>query len=333
MSSLINNKSSNFYAVQSIDRNKKLGEFIVRWKNKEGSETKEARSFWIELLDALDIEKPTHILDFEKLVKNKRIDVFCESAGVVIENKSRGVSLDEKYPSTFEVDGKKINVTPYEQAKWYVDNLRRTYQVHNIITCNFDEIRIYDLDKENPEATFTTILLDDLVKKYYLLNLFNAHKVQIKEEQDLSVVAGKIVGDLYDSFKKAYKNLEISKEEQESINILIVRLVFLLYAEDSGLLGRKNAFCSYMGKFNSDSFREKLLQLFEVLNTDYKDRDPYIQDELNQFPFINGGLFEKEIKIPRIDQTMINTLINQAGRDFNWSNISPTIFGAVFEST
>lgn len=88
-----------------------------------------------------------------------------------------------------------------------------------------------------------------------------------------------------------------------------------------------------MGKFNSDSFREKLLQLFEVLNTDNKDRDPYIQDELNQFPFINGGLFEKEIKIPRIDQTMINTLINQAGRDFNWSNISPTIFGAVFEST
>lgn len=114
-----------------------------------------------------------------------------------------------------------------------------------------------------------------------------------------------------------------------------MRLVFCLYAEDAGLFGRKNVFHDYFAKYDDLSLmRENLIKLFKTLDTNEENRDPYLEDDLNQFPYVNGGLFSNEnIEIPKFTDEIRLTLLAKASDEFDWSEISPTIFGAVFEST
>lgn len=149
----------------------------------------------------------------------------------------------------------------------------------------------------------------------------------------ISIQAGELVGRIYDEILPLYREPE-NEKSLKSLNMLCVRLVFCLYAEDAGLFGKHNMFHDYLSKFNAEDLRIALLNLFKVLDTKIEDRDPYMKEELSQFPYVNGGLFADEnIEIPMLNDKVKEIILSKASEDFDWSNISPTIFGAVFEST
>lgn len=188
------------------------------------------------------------------------------------------------------------------------------------------------MNKPNGEPE--QILLKDLPKEYYRLQfLVDTGNENLKKEMEISLKAGDLVGKLYDAILKQYKNPE-SEETLKSLNMLCVRLVFCLYAEDAGIFGQHEMFGDYLKQFQPKQVREEIIKLFRVLDTKPEDRDPYMEDDLAAFPYVNGGLFADEnIEIPRFTEEIVDLLVNKASAGFDWSEISPTIFGAVFEST
>jgi len=318
------------------EQKKAAKQFVERWRVAEGNEQRESNKFWIELCgEVLGISNPTHVLDFERKVKGRRIDVFYEDMGVLIENKSRGVNLDEPEQRGKDKYGNPRMVTPYEQARWYADTIvPRSVMPKWIITCNFDEIRIHNLDDEYAEDNYETLLLEELPEQYHRLSFFTRKEnSRLEREKDLSVKAGEVVGKLYDAFSKAYIDIENDEREQRSLNVLITRIVFLLFAEDADLLQERDAFYKYLKNFQVSHMRDALKDLFAVLKTPLEERDPYMSKEVLAFPYINGGLFAADIIVPQFTEDTRFLLLQEASADFDWSGISPTIFGAVFEST
>ena len=147
---------------------------------------------------------------------------------------------------------------------------------------------------------------------------------------EVSIEAGKIVGRIYEALLTQYD--DNSPEALRWLNILCVRIVFCLYAEDAGIFSR-DQFHDFLVTYEAKDLRRALRDLFEVLNTPKEKRSKYLQEELAAFPYTNGGLFEEEIEIPQFTEELKQTLLQNASLDFDWSDISPTIFGAVFEST
>lgn len=307
-------------------------EFSERWKDK-GYEKGESQKYWLDLLqNVLGISNPISFIEFEDTVHIDMatgfIDAFIPSTKVLIEQKSIEKDLRKAIKQS---DGSLLN--PFQQALKYRANLPYDKQPRWIITCNFKSMLVYDMN--NPNGEPEEILLKDLSKDYYRLSfLVDSKNEHIKKEEEISFKAGEIVGVLYDAFSKQYNDLS-QELSQKSLNELCVRLVFCLYAEDAGLFGRKNVFHDYLSKYEDlDQMRKALIDLFKVLDTPLNERDPYLEDDLNQFPYVNGGLFSNEnIEIPKFTQEIRDTLLAKASDDFDWSDISPTIFGAVFEST
>ena len=310
-------------------------QFYYRWNGK-GREDEDARSYWIEILqNILGIENVTERVDFEKKViggdgNTKRIDVYIPETHVLIEQKSLGIALDKPQAGH-------NGMTPYEQAKMYDNGLPHSEKARWIVTSNFGEIWIYDMEQRKPEETVVKINLIDLPAKWHMLDFLVKKEVKkISDEMAVSLQAGEIVGVLYDAFLKQYKNPE-NEETLKSLNKLCVRIVFLLYGEDAGILGKKGMFHDYMEQFSAAQARKGLRDLFRVLNQKPEDRDPYLADDdpmLAAFPYVNGGLFEDDnIEIPPFTDEIMDLLLRKASDDFDWSGISPTIFGAVFEST
>lgn len=304
-------------------------QFFYRWNGK-GKEDEHARSYWIELLqDVMGVENVTQRVEFEKKLvgadgNTKRIDVYIPETRVLIEQKSLGIPLDKPQVGH-------DNMTPYEQAKYYDNYLPFAEKARWIVLSNFAEIWIYDMNMKVPEPVKLT--LTDLQTKYHLLDfLVNKQTKKITEEVELSKAAGELVGKIRDRFLTQY-NDPLAKRTQKSLNILCVRLVFCFYAEDAGLFGKKDAFCAYLMQYHPKDMRGALIELFRTLDTPLDERaDLYLSDELAAFPYVNGGLFSDEnIVIPKITQEIKDTLIESSR--FDWSKISPTIFGAVFEST
>lgn len=305
-------------------------EFAEFWKDK-GYEKGESQQFWLSLLrNVLGVEKPEEFIEFEEKVKidnTSFIDGHIHATHVIIEQKSIDKDLRKGVKQS---DGSFL--TPFQQAKRYSIELPYTERPRWIVTCNFKEFLIYDMQKPTGEPE--SLLLKDLPKEYYRLKfLVDTGNDQIKKEMEVSVKAGEIVGLLYDEILKQYKNPE-SKETLKSLNALCVRLVFCLYAEDSGLFGEHLKFHDYLKSYAVKDVRRALIDLFKVLDTKIEERDPYLDDMLASFPYVNGGLFADEnIEIPNFNEKIVNLLLRNASEDFNWSEISPTIFGAVFEST
>lgn len=310
---------------------KNAKEFIKNWTNK-GYEKGESQKFWIELLTKVyGVENITEFIKFEDTVKLDKttgfIDGIISETHVLIEQKS--INKDLKSPIK-QSDGTLL--TPYEQAKRYNNELPFSKKSRWIVLCNFKSFLIYDMERLNSEPE--EILLKDLDKEYYRMNfLVEKENEHIKKEEEISFQAGELVGELYDAFSKEYKNIE-DKQTQKDLNELCVRIVFCLYAEDAGLFGKRSAFHDYLSRHeNLSDMRKALKDLFKILDTPYDKRDVY-EDELNVFPYVNGGLFSNEnIEIPKFTERIRKTLLLDASDNFNWSDISPTIFGAVFEST
>ena len=307
--------------------------FAAYWKGK-GYEKGESQPFWLSLLrDVYGVEHPEQFIQFEEQVHldhTSFIDGTIPSTHVLIEQKGLGKDLNKPIKQS---DGALLS--PFEQAKRYILELPVSQHPRWVVTCNFSTFYVYDM--ERPRGEPEMIELANLEKEYYRLQfLVDAGNEHLKREMEVSIAAGEIVGLLYDAFYKQYTNPE-SEHSLKSLNKLCVRLVFCLYAEDAGIFGHHGMFHDYLAAFNTRGMRKALVDLFRVLDTKPQDRDPYLKDDnpaLAAFPYVNGGLFSDEtIEIPPFTDEIRNLLLVKASENFNWSEISPTIFGAVFEST
>ena len=309
--------------------------FTERWKNK-GREISETQTFWDELLiDVFGIEHPSEHISFEKPVKlthTSRIDGYIADTKVLIEQKGAEIVLTNPEKQS---DGALL--TPFEQAKRYAANLKYSQKPRWIVICNFKEFDIYDMDEENPQPN--VVMLNDLSKEYYRLDfLVDQNKVNIKKQFKVSKAAGDLIGRIYNAlanqFKISGKNPDKDPAVAHSLNVLCVRLVFCLYAEDAGLFAH-NQFHDYMKSVSVDWTRTAISELFKTLDTPIEERE--VNSVAYDFPYVNGGLFHDEeddrIDIPQFNEIIVSMLLDEASADFDWSEISPTIFGAMFEST
>lgn len=318
--------------MTDLEQKKAAKEFSIRWKDK-GYEKGESQKYWIDLLEnVLGVSNAVDFIHFEDTVHIDKatgfIDGFIDKTKVLIEQKSIDKDLRKAIKQS---DGSLLN--PFQQAKRYSAELAYDNRPRWIVTCNFKSFLVYDMN--NPNGEPEEILLKDLGKEYYRLSfIVDTKNEHLKKEEELSFKAGELVGKLYDAFSKEYRDIN-NEQSQKDLNELCVRLVFCLYAEDAGLFGRKNIFHDYLAKYDDLTLmRENLIKLFRILDTPLDKRDPYLEDDLNQFPYVNGGLFSNEnIEIPKFTEEIKNTLLAKASDEFDWSEISPTIFGAVFEST
>ena len=312
------------------EQQKQAKSFIERWKDR-GNERQDTQSFWLDLLQSVyGIENPSEYIKFEDTVMMDHtsfMDGYIDTTKVLIEQKGANKDLSKAIKQS---DGSFL--TPFQQAKRYSANLPYSKQPRWIITCNFKEFYVYDMEKPHGEPT--VIRLEDLEKEAYRLEfIVGTSNEHLEREMAISMEAGEIVREIYSALLKQYKHPD-NPESLHAMNQLIVRLVFCFYAEDAGMFGKKTMFHDYLSRFSSRDFRRGLLDLFNVLNTPIDERDPYLDDELSAFPYVNGGMFaENNLEVPQFTDELRESILEHASSSFDWSEISPTIFGAVFEST
>ncbi|MBQ7751945.1 MAG: N-6 DNA methylase [Clostridia bacterium] len=305
-------------------------EFVKNWSGR-GYEKGESQPFWLSLLqDVFGVEKPSEYITFEQQVhidNTAFIDGYIDATKVMIEQKSLDKDLRKAIKQS---DG--TYLTPFQQAKRYSSELPYSQRPRWIITSNFKSFLVYDM--ENPTGEPEEILLENLPNECYRLAfLIDNSSEHIEKEMEISIKAGEIVGRLYDAILKQYKNPS-DEHTLKSLNMLCVRLVFCLYAEDAGIFGKHLIFHDYLKQYPAKEIRSKLIELFHILDTKPEYRDDYLNEDLAAFPYVNGGLFaDEEIEILNFNDEILDLLLNEASVGFDWSEISPTIFGAVFEST
>ncbi|MDK7189336.1 class I SAM-dependent DNA methyltransferase [Bifidobacterium sp. UMB1230] len=310
------------------DQHKKAAEFIERWQGR-GDEKQETQKFWLDFMqNVLDVPNAINNTEFEyRTAGGGYIDMLCTDSRFLVEQKSKNVDLDkpEERQGTL--------VTPAEQAVRYSDNLPLSKKPTFICTCNFNTFRFYDLEKDpraqkSPVEEFT---LDKLAEHLTVFrNIFSENRSRNYIEKQLSEKAGLLVANLHNELEKQYVDPN-SEKEHHSLALITVRIVFCLYAEDAGLF-TNHIFSNYIHNAQSSDLRRKLIDLFNTLDTKEKDRDKYLEDELQQFPYVNGGLFRENIEIPQLTESIKNAILH-AGDDFDWHTISPVIFGSLMEET
>lgn len=316
--------------MTDIEKRAAAKKFAEIWKD-QGYEKGQSQPFWISLLrDVLGVKNPEQFIIFEDQVvldHTSFIDGIIPETHVLIEQK--GINKDLR-KAIKQSDGTMLS--PFQQAKRYSADLPYSKRPRWIVTCNFKAFLIYDMEKPNGEPE--EILLENLPGETYRLEfLVDTGDSHIKKEMEISIQAGELVGQLYDELLKQYLHPD-DPDSLKSLNMLCVRLVFCLYAEDADIFGKHGKFHSYLKDYDPKDVRRALIDLFKVLDTQPADRDPYLEPTLASFPYVNGGLFsEAFIEIPNFNEAIVNLLLQNASEDFDWSAISPTIFGAVFEST
>lgn len=268
----------------------------------------------------------TNVLFEQATSKRGYIDVSIPDAKTFIEQKSLGIDLDK--PELRQG----VLVTPFQQARNYANSRPNNQRPDFIIVCDFNEFRLHDLNKQDAENDYVSFTLDELPDQLHLLDfLIDPQLARQRRETEVSINAGDLIGKLYDQLRGQFLDPD-AEGNQHALNVLCVRLVFCLFAEDAGLFP-KDAFYRYLVGTPPHLVRDRLKQLFIILNTPVDQRDPYLDDESKVFPYVNGGLFARPEEIPPFTQDIVDTLLHEVSRDTNWSKISPTIFGGVFEST
>lgn len=306
-------------------------QFRDTWKGR-GYEKGDTATFWNHpLSDVVGMDDVvTNVRYEERAASGGFIDVMISDAKTIVEQKAINVDLEKA-----EVrQGKPV--TPFEQALSYANSMPYSLRPRFIIVCNFQEFRIHDLDHVHPESDYLAFSLDELPDQFHLLDfLVDPQRARHQREEQVSMDAGQLIGTLYKALREQYVDPD-SEASQHSLNVLCVRLVFCLFAEDAGLFG-KDAFYGYLKELRPNQVRSGLIELFRVLDTPVDQRDPYLSEELQAFPYVNGGLFRQseksEVEIPNFTPEMNSLLVEEVSRDTDWAQISPTIFGGVFEST
>lgn len=308
-------------------RRERAKAFAEKWAGR-GYEKGDTHSFWLELLrDVVGMEDVTTNVRFERSTADRGyIDVVIPDAKTVVEQKSLNVDLDKQELR------QGILVTPFEQAKRYVDSLRNSQRPDTIIVCDFDHFRIHDLDIERPAEHYIEFRLHELPEQLHLLDfLIDPQRARQVREEQVSLDAGALIGKLYEMLRAQYVDPD-TPESRHALNVLCVRLVFCLFAEDAGLFP-KDAFHRYLQGVPARQVRVAVKELFAHLRAKPEDRDPYVSAELKAFPYVNGGLFEHEVEVPNFTDEIVDVLLDEVSHGTNWSEISPTVFGGVFEST
>ena len=323
--------------MTQTEQAKAAKKFSEDWKNK-GYEKGESQKFWLDLLcNVFGIKDFANFVYFENQIKEKFtdktitnfIDIYIPSTKVMIEQKSIDKDLREPIRQS---DGTLLN--PFQQARKYISGLPLSQHPRWVVTSNFKSFLVYDM--ENPNGEPEEILLENLEKEFYRLSFITDQgSVHLKKELEVSKKAGDIIGEIYDAILKQYKDADNpSPATLKSLNMLCVRIVFCLYAEDAGIFGHKSIFGDYLKQFEAKDLRRALLDLFQILDQKEDERDEYLEESLAAFPYVNGGLFTEEDKtIPPLTEEIKELLVKHASNEFDWSEISPTIFGAIFEST
>ena len=323
--------------MTQTEQSKAAKKFSEDWKDK-GYEKGDSQKFWLDLLcNVFGIKDFANFVYFENQIKEKFtdktitnfIDIYIPSTKVMIEQKNIDKDLREPIRQS---DGTLLN--PFQQARKYISGLPLSQHPRWVVTSNFKSFLVYDM--ENPNGEPEEILLENLEKEYYRLSFITDQgSVHLKKELEVSKKAGDIIGEIYDAILKQYKDADNpSPATLKSLNMLCVRIVFCLYAEDAEIFGHKSIFGDYLKQFEAKDLRRALLDLFQVLDQKEEERDEYLEESLAAFPYVNGGLFTEEDKtIPPLTEEIKELLVKHASNEFDWSEISPTIFGAIFEST
>jgi len=306
--------------------------FRDEWMGR-GYEKGDAQKFWLDLLcSVFGISDFTNFISFEDQVKldhTSFIDAYIPSTKVLIEQKS----IDKDLRASIRQSDNSF-LTPFQQAKRYITELPLSKHPRWVITCNFKSFLVYDMEK--PDAEPEEILLENLEKEVYRLSfIVEKDSDHLKKELEVSKQAGEIIGEIYDAILSQYNDAKNpSPATLKSLNMLCVRIVFCLYAEDALIFGHKSMFGEYLKGFDAKDLRRALLLLFQVLDQKEDERDEYLEESLAAFPYVNGGLFTEEDRtIPQLTEEIKELLVMHASGEFDWSKISPTIFGAIFEST
>lgn len=314
--------------------------FALRWQGR-GHERSETQTFWLELLrDVFGIDDAGSFAVFEhpvSLSHTSFIDVWLPQTRVVIEQK--GLTKDLQKPIR-QSNGSLLK--PEQQALRYAHAMAWSERPRWVVACNFRQFLVFD--QEHPHDPGQLIELKDLGREFYRLGfLCSTASERTRREEEVSLQAGEIVGRMYEGLLKQYLPAGPDRDGgadaasaltavSRPLNILCVRLVFCLYAEDAGIF-RRDQFHDFLEPYRAADLRDQLLRLFHVLDTPEAERSPYLRDELRAFPYVNGGLFREETDIPQFTHTLHAMLLQDAAQHFDWRQISPTIFGAVFEST
>ena len=311
--------------------------FSQDWQGK-GYEKGESQKFWLDLLcNVFGVQDFANFVHFENQIKDtfqdktitNFIDVYIPATKVMVEQKSSGKDLRKAIRQS---DGTLL--TPFQQAKKYIAGLPLSQHPRWVVTCNFEEFLVYDM--EQPDGEPESILLENLEREYYRLSFLTEQgSIHLKRELEISKKAGDIIGEIYDAILRQYKDADNpSPQTLKSLNMLCVRIVFCLYAEDAGIFGHKSMFGDYLKQQEAKNLRRALLDLFQILDQREQERDEYLEESLLAFPYVNGGLFtEADRTIPQLTEEIKELLVRHASSEFDWSEISPTIFGAIFEST
>lgn len=288
-----------------------IATFIQRHKD-DTREEAEAQTFQTDFLGALGIDRK-QVAVFEQKVKfndgsSGYIDLFWPGK-ILIEMKSRGKDLEKAY----------------QQAIDYTAQLPRSEDAPRLIlVCDFERWDVYDLADHGKKTSFTLPELE----KHLPLFLFLAgyEDATYEEQEDVNIKAAEAMGKLHDHLKEmGYTG--------HKLEVYLVRLLFLLFAEDTGIFD-SNAFLFYLKnrtREDGSDLAPALEQLFEILDTPKDERMIGIDPVLARFPYVNGGLFREQLRMPTFTQEMRASLI-EVSHKLNWSAISPSIFGSMFQS-
>ena len=281
-------------------------EFIKEHENDE-YEMGDTQKFLIDFFAVFGIDK--RYINFEKRVRvneqSGRIDGFYP-AKILVEQKSKGKDLD----------------SAYQQARAYLQGLEPNELPTHILVCDFENFHLYDLEQGSDRYSFK---LKDFPKKIELFGFLTGRKkVELVEEDPVNIKASKLMGNLHDTLKD-------DGYDGHDLEVFLVRVLFCLFAEDTGIYGLKR-FENFIRQRTSEDGSDlgaKLAELFEVLNTPEDQRLKNLDEELNRFPYVNGKLFEERIRTSAFDKAMREQLLTCAS--FDWSQISPAIFGSLFQ--
>ncbi len=284
-------------------------EFSKRWEQ-ETSEDAEAKTFWTELFNVFGIDRK-RVASFEEPVKklgDKQgyIDLFWKGM-LLVEHKSRGKDLDKAYT----------------QALDYFPGIKERDLPKYVLVSDFERFRLYDLE-ENTETEFR---LTDLHKRIKHFAFIAGYRTQIIAPQNpVNIKAAERMGQLHDALKA-------SGYEGHPLEVLLVRLLFCLFADDTGIFQPASAFRAWIEErtaADGSDLGPQLAQMFQVLNTSEARRAKTLDEQLAAFPYVNGKLFEEMLPIASFNLTMREALLDCCALD--WSAISPAIFGALFQS-
>lgn len=282
--------------------------FSKKWEN-ETSEDAEAKSFWDEFFNVFGIDRK-RVAVFEKQVNklgNKQgyIDLFWKGK-LMVEHKSKGKSLEKAFA----------------QATDYFHGLTDDELPRYVLVCDFQQFRLYDLEKHT-DHSFTLNKLIDNIRRFDFISGYTQHEV--REQDPINIKAAEKMGLLHDKLK------EIGYTGHQ-LELYLVRLVFCLFADDTGIFntGIFYELLSERTKPDGSDLAGWLAQLFEVLNTPPEKRLTNLDESLAAFQYVNGKLFEERLPTASFDSDMRRILIECCALD--WSAISPAIFGSLFQS-